>query len=124
VVADVRAELKARIAEMIVWGVDPDKVVLDPGLGFAKTAVHNWRLLANLDALQSLGHPVLIGASRKRFLAEFVAEGAPTSARDEPTAIITALAARAGVWGVRVHDVESTRRSLAVAKAWDTGAQS
>jgi dihydropteroate synthase len=124
VVADVRAELKARIAEMIVWGVDPDKVVLDPGLGFAKTAAHNWRLLGHLDALQSLGHPVLIGASRKRFLAEFVAEGAPTSARDEPTAIVTALAARAGAWGVRVHDVESTRRSLAVAKAWDTGAQS
>lgn len=123
VVYDVRAELKARIAEMIVWGVDPDRVVIDPGLGFAKTAAHNWQLLGHLDALQSLGYPVLVGASRKRFLAEFVPEGAPSSARDEPTAIVTALAARAGAWGVRVHDVESTRRALAVARAWDTGAQ-
>ncbi|MEP6478568.1 MAG: dihydropteroate synthase [Rhodoglobus sp.] len=122
VVADVRTELKARIAELIVWGVDPAKVIIDPGLGFAKTGEHNWKLLGHLNELTSIGYPVLVGASRKRFLATLVADGAPTEARDEPTAIITALAAQAGAWGVRVHDVRSTRLALEVWTQWNAGA--
>lgn len=122
VVADVRNELKARIAELIVWGVDPAKVIIDPGLGFAKTGDHNWKLLGHLNELTSLGYPVLVGASRKRFLAGLVPDGAPTEARDEPTAIITALAAQAGAWGVRVHDVRSTKLALEVWTQWNAGA--
>ncbi|MCU1417220.1 MAG: folP, partial [Schumannella sp.] len=68
VVAEVRAELKARVAELVVVGVEPSRIVLDPGLGFAKDAGHNWQLLGRLDELASLGHGILIGASRKRFL--------------------------------------------------------
>ena len=124
VVADVRTELKARLAEMTVTGIDPQKVVLDPGLGFAKTADHNWQLLAHLAELASLGHPLLVGASRKRFLAPFAADGAPPPARDEASAIVAALAVHAGAWGVRVHDVPSTRVALDVVAAWQNGRQS
>lgn len=124
VVADVRNELKQRLAEMLVWGIDPAKVILDPGLGFAKTAEHNWALLGALPELQSLGHRVLIGASRKRFLAEFAPEGAAPAARDEATAILSALAADAGVWGVRVHDVAGTKLSLDLWSAWHAGKRS
>lgn len=122
VVADVRSELKARLAEMIVSGIDPARVILDPGLGFAKTADHNWQLLGHLDKIVSLGHPVLIGASRKRFLEPFAPEGSAPAARDEASAVVAALAARAGVWGVRVHDVVGTKAALAVADAWKGGA--
>jgi dihydropteroate synthase len=118
VVADVRTDLKARIAEMTVWGIDPGRVVLDPGIGFAKTAEHNWALLGRLDELATLGFPLLIGASRKRFLAPW---GAKAKQRDEATAIISALAAQSGAWGVRVHDVASTRRALEVQAAWEGG---
>jgi dihydropteroate synthase len=124
VVADVRTELEARLAEMTVMGVDPQKVVLDPGLGFAKTPEHNWQLLAHLDELASLGHPLLIGASRKRFLAPFAADGAPPAARDEASAVVAALAVHGGAWGVRVHDVPATRLALGVVAAWQNGRQS
>jgi dihydropteroate synthase len=103
---------------MLVWGIDPRRVILDPGIGFAKTAAHNWALLGRLDALQSLGHRVLIGTSRKRFLSAFAAPEAPTSARDFPTAVTSVLAAEAGAWGVRVHDVAATRTALDVWQAW------
>ncbi|MGX5682249.1 dihydropteroate synthase [Schumannella luteola] len=118
VVADVRTELKARVAEMAVWGIDPERVVLDPGLGFSKDAEQNWQLLARLDELASLGFPILVGASRKRFLSPW---GAKAKARDEATAIVSALAAASGAWGVRVHDVASTRRALEVQAAWEGG---
>jgi dihydropteroate synthase len=121
VVIDVRSELKARLAEMIVAGIDPANVVLDPGLGFAKTADHNWQLLGRLDELESLGHPVLVGASRKRFLAPFAPDGSPAAERDAATAVVSALAARAGAWGVRVHDVVGTRMALGIAGAWQQG---
>lgn len=121
VVADVRAELKTRLAEMVVSGISRDKVILDPGLGFAKTAEHNWQLLARIDEIASLGHPLLIGASRKRFLAEFAAPDAPATARDLPTAVVTGLLAQAGVWAVRVHDVPTTRAALGVWTAWEKG---
>jgi dihydropteroate synthase len=118
VVVDVRTELKARVAEMTVVGIDPSRVILDPGLGFAKTAEHNWQLLGRLDEVQSLGFPVLVGASRKRFLSPW---GETPADRDDATAIVSALAAQAGAWGVRVHDVESTRRALDVQAAWENG---
>jgi dihydropteroate synthase len=121
VVTDVRDALKARIAEMLVWGISPDKIVLDPGLGFAKTADHNWALLKALPQLETIGYPILIGASRKRFLSPFVAEGAPADERDFASAIISALAAQAGVWGVRVHDVAATATALDIWAAWNSG---
>lgn len=121
VVREVRDALKSRIAELLVWGVSPERIIIDPGLGFAKNSEHNWAILGSLPELVSIGYPVLIGASRKRFLAQFAQEGAPTSARDDATATISALAAAAGVWGVRVHDVPSTRTALEVWAAWNQG---
>lgn len=112
VVHDVTDELAARAAAALAAGIDRSRIVLDPGLGFAKTADHNWELLAGLDELAALGHPLLIGASRKRFLGTLLAapDGTPRPAteRDAATVAVTALAASAGVWGVRVHDVASS----------------
>jgi dihydropteroate synthase len=121
VVLEVRNALKGRIAEMLVWGISPDKIVLDPGLGFAKTHDHNWALLKALPRLESIGYPLLIGASRKRFLAPFVDNDAPSSERDFATAVVSALAAQAGVWGVRVHNVAATASALDVWSAWNSG---
>jgi dihydropteroate synthase len=119
VVADVRAELVARADAALLAGVDPGRIVLDPGLGFAKNAAHNWALLRRLDALVALGFPVLVGASRKRFLGNLLGgpDGTPRppAGRDTATAAISALAACAGAWGVRVHDVESSLDAVAVA---------
>ncbi len=121
VVTQVCAELAERRDALLAAGVAADRLVLDPGLGFAKLAEHNWALLARLDALIGLGHPVLVGASRKAFLAELgVAAGEPPrapAARDAATGATSAIAALAGVWGVRVHDVPSTRDALAVVAA-------
>jgi len=122
VVGDVRTEIQRRVAELIVWGVDERRIIVDPGLGFAKTAAHNWKLLGNLDRLQSLGYPVLIGASRKRFLADLLPGDAEIDDRDPATAVISALAAQAGVWGVRVHDIATTKAALAVWSEWEKGA--
>ena len=116
VVAEVRADLKNRVAELVVAGVDPGKIVLDPGIGFGKTAEHNWALLNHLDEIASLGQGILIGASRKRFIGALLPEGAPMTDRDLPTAVISALVARQGAWAVRVHDVPSTRIALAIAE--------
>jgi dihydropteroate synthase len=121
VVADVCAELGDRLGSLIGAGVDPARVVVDPGLGFAKTAAHNWALLAGMPDLLALGFPVLIGASRKRFLGELLGEEdqpRPVQERDAATDAITALAAAAGAWGVRVHDVRGSRDAVAVAGAW------
>ena len=123
VVSEVRSELRSRIAELIVAGVDPQQVVIDPGLGFSKDAGHNWQLLSRLGELASLGHGILIGASRKRFLGQLLPEGAPTDERDLPTSVVSALAAQAGVWGVRVHDVVGTRIALEVVTRWENGAR-
>ncbi|MDN5932901.1 MAG: dihydropteroate synthase [Pseudonocardia sp.] len=126
VIGEVRAELVARADAAVLAGVDPGLLVLDPGLGFAKTAAHNWALLRRLDVLVALGFPVLVGASRKRFLGELLADagGVPrrTPGRDGATAAITALAAHAGAWGVRVHDVDGSMDAVAVAAAWQLGA--
>jgi dihydropteroate synthase len=122
VVAEVRNELKQRIAELVVWGADPAKIIVDPGIGFGKLPDENWQLLGQLDSLATLDHRVLVGVSRKRILAEFVPDGAPPSERDEATAIVSALAAQAGAWAVRVHDVARTRDALRVWEAWERGA--
>lgn len=120
-VAEVRAELAARVAGLLERGVAPDRLILDPGLGFSKNAGHNWQVLAGLPQFESLGHPVLIGASRKRFLGALLPEGADVAERDAPTAVVSALAAQAGVWAVRVHDVRSTKIALDVVRAWQAG---
>ena len=125
VVAEVRAELVARVDAAVLAGVDPAALVLDPGLGFAKTAEHNWALLRELNLLTDLGFPVLIGASRKRFLGVLLADaaGEPRSpeGREVATAAVSALAAAAGAWGVRVHDVGMSLDAVAVATAWQLG---
>lgn len=122
VVADVRDELSARLAALHDAGVRPEQVVLDPGLGFAKAGALNWPLLAHLDALHALGRPVLVGASRKRFLGHLLADPAghpaPPRARDDATAAISALSAAAGAWCVRVHTVRASADAVRVAAAW------
>ena len=121
VVAEVVAELADRTEVALAAGVDPALLVLDPGLGFAKDAEHNWELLARLDALAALGHPLLVGASRKRFLGALLAgpDGvpAPPPARDAATAALTAILAARGVWGVRVHEVGPSADAVRVAAA-------
>jgi len=124
VVTDVVAELGQRAADAVAAGIDPRAVVLDPGLGFAKGAEHNWALLHHLDRLRALGHPVLVGASRKRFLGSLLAAGdepRAMAARDRATDAVSALAAAAGAWCVRVHDVRGSRDAVEVAAAWTRG---
>jgi dihydropteroate synthase len=126
VVADVRAELIARVDTAVSGGVDPAALVLDPGLGFAKTAAHNWSLLAELDSLVRLGFPLLVGASRKSFLGKLLAgpDGTPrpVEEREHATTALTAYAALRGAWGVRVHEVgPSVDAALAVAAIEEAG---
>jgi dihydropteroate synthase len=125
VVAEVSGELLAQVDAATAAGVDPGALILDPGLGFAKTAEHNWALLHHLPTLVGLGFPVLIGASRKRFLGTLLADsaGEPRSpdGREVATAALTALAAAGGAWGVRVHDVGASRDAVLVAEAWQAG---
>ncbi|BBZ64691.1 dihydropteroate synthase [Mycolicibacterium insubricum] len=122
VVADVRTELLAAVEDAVAAGVSPERLIIDPGLGFAKAAQHNWALLRALPRLVDTGLPVLVGASRKRFLGSLLAgdDGTPRSpdGREVATATISALAAEHGVWGVRVHDVRASADALAVAAAW------
>ena len=121
VVADVCRELGSRRDELLEAGVNEDLLVLDPGLGFSKTAEHNWALLAALPELHELGHPVLLGASRKTFLGRLRrAPGEaprPPADRDLETTATSVMAAMAGLWCVRVHDVASTVRVLSVVSA-------
>ncbi|MGH3517305.1 MAG: dihydropteroate synthase [Haloechinothrix sp.] len=125
VVGEVRDELLRQVEVALAAGVSAEAIVLDPGLGFAKRAEHNWALLNRLDALLSLGFPVLIGASRKRFLGSLLsgADGAPRApdGREDATAAISALAAAAGAWGVRVHEVGASLDAVTVAAAWQRG---
>ncbi len=120
VVAEVRSELLQRVDAALAAGVDASRLVLDPGLGFAKTARHNWALLAALPSLAELGFPVLVGASRKAFLGSLLAAPnatpRPVGEREDATTALTAYAALHGAWGVRVHEVRpSVDAALAVA---------
>lgn len=117
-VADVVAgELRARVDAIRAAGIPDERVVLDPGLGFAKTGLQNWELLRGIERIQELGFPVLVGASRKRFLGELLADPdgglRPVDEREFAHAAVVAMLARAGVWGVRVHDVRAARDVLA-----------
>ena len=122
VVTDVRTELLAAVDAAVAAGVDPANLIIDPGLGFAKSAAHNWALLRALPDLVATGIPVLVGASRKRFLGTLLAESTgqvrPPDGRETATAVISALAALHGAWGVRVHDVRASVDALKVLGAW------
>jgi dihydropteroate synthase len=120
VVKDVRTELLARVDDAVAAGVDESALVLDPGLGFAKTAAHNWAILAALDSLVEIGLPVLVAASRKSFLGSLLSDsdGTPRGMdeREDATTALTAYCADRGVWGVRVHQVRpSADAALTVA---------
>jgi len=121
VVAEVRTELCARVDAALAAGVDADRLILDPGLGFAKRPEHNWRLSAHLPALVELGFPVLVGASRKSYLGSLLAspdgKPRPVDEREFATAATSLLAIQAGAWGVRVHNVRATVDALAVLAA-------
>jgi dihydropteroate synthase len=119
VTRDVLSELRSRIDALLAAGISPGKLWTDPGLGFAKTPEHNWQILHDLNQFVALGYPVLLGASRKRFLAPF---GERPADRDEATATISVLAAEVGVAAVRVHDVQRTVEALRVRDAWWGGA--
>jgi dihydropteroate synthase len=123
VVADVRDELMASVDAAVAAGVDPVNVIIDPGLGFAKTAEHNWAILRALPEFVATGVPVLVGASRKRFLGTLLAgrdgEPRPPDGREAATAVISALAGLHGAWGVRVHDVQASVDALKVLEAWN-----
>ncbi len=127
VVADVRTELTRQADAALAAGVDPDRIVLDPGLGFAKTGEHNWALLARLDELVALGYPVLVGASRKSFLGRLLAgpDGAPAPVdrREDATVAAGVLAAVMGAWGLRVHEVRPTVDAMKVVGAWAEAAE-
>lgn len=119
VVAEVCAELRDRTEDALKAGVPPDRIIVDPGLGFAKTAEHNWELSRHLDRVIDLGFPVLFGSSRKSYLGKLLAgpDGAPrpVGQREAATLATTVLAVDAGVWGVRVHDV---RANVDAIKVW------
>ena len=120
VVKDVRTELLARVDAAVAAGVEPARLVIDPGLGFAKSGAHNWTLLAALDSLVEIGLPVLVAASRKSFLGSLLADsdGTPRHVddREAATTALTAYCAERGVWGVRVHQVRpSVDAALTVA---------
>ena len=121
VVAEVCAELRERADAAIAAGVDAGRIIVDPGLGFAKTAEHNWQLSAHLDAVLAIGFPVLFGSSRKSYLGSLLAgpDGTPrpVTMREAATLATTLLAVDAGVWGVRVHDVASTSDAIRVWQA-------
>ncbi|HEY0716257.1 MAG TPA: dihydropteroate synthase [Streptosporangiaceae bacterium] len=131
VVAEVRDELRRRVDAVVAEGVDPSLIILDPGLGFSKLNEHNWRVLASLPEIARLGpdpagplrsFPVLVGASRKRFLGRLLAapDGTPRpfAGSDDATVATTALAAAAGAWCVRVHQVPANADAVRVAAAW------
>ncbi len=123
VVAAVRAELAERVAAAQAAGLPPERIVLDPGLGFAKSGEHNWALMRGLHALAGLGHPLLVGASRKSFLGSLLADadGTPreVSEREHATTALTVLLAQQGAWGLRVHDVRAARDALLTLSRWE-----
>lgn len=121
VVVEVRAELVARRDAALGAGIDPDRLLLDPGLGFAKSSRHSWTLVRALPVFAGLGSPLLVGASRKGFLGALLADpdGTPRPAleRDAATAALTVLAAQAGAWAVRVHEVRASADAVRVVAA-------
>ena len=127
VVADVSAELRERLDAAAQAGVRPERVAVDPGIGFSKTADQNWDVLAGMERLHDLGHPVLIATSRKRFLGALLADAAgelrPTELREDGTTATSTLAAAAGAWCIRTHTVLATLDAVKVAQRWAMGAR-
>jgi dihydropteroate synthase len=122
VVTAVRDELAARVDAMLAAGIERDRIVLDPGLGFAKRAEHNWQLLRDLGPVRALGFPLLVGVSRKSFLGTLLASDGsprPVGEREHANTALTVLLAQQGVWGLRVHDVLAARDALRVLERLD-----
>jgi len=122
VVTAVRDELAARVDALLAAGVSPDRIVLDPGVGFAKRPDHNWQLLRDLGPVRGLGFPLLVGVSRKSFLGTLLASGGtprPVGEREHANTALTVLLAQQGVWGLRVHDVLAAKDALRVLERLD-----
>jgi dihydropteroate synthase len=123
VVEDVLSELQPQIDKAESAGIPAERIVVDPGLGFAKTGEHNWALLTRLERIVGLGYPVLLAASRKTFLGRLLADATtgddrPPDGRDAATAVLSALIALSGAWCVRVHEVPSSLDAVRVAARW------
>lgn len=125
VAEEVAQELQARVAVALAAGIKRENIIVDPGLGFAKDMKQNWQLVARLDEIEKLGLPVLVGASRKRFIAGALDEEEPNSVsherRDVATAVLTALLMQRKLWGVRVHNVLSTVDAINIVGALHEG---
>lgn len=124
VVEDVLRELLTRVDEALAAGVRRERIIIDPGLGFAKTADHNWALLSRLDRFVGAGYPVLVAASRKSFLGSLLSvDGTPRppGGREDATTAISALSAIGGAWCVRAHHVQASLDAVKVAAAWKAG---
>ena len=113
VVKEVKDELDERVTDLLKAGVQAEQIILDPGIGFAKEPEHNWEILKNIERFQLLGYPLLIGASRKRFLGELV-NAKETDDREAASIALTAELARLNIWGVRTHSVKPHRDAIAV----------
>jgi len=128
VATDVAAELKLRVHAALATGVKPSQIVIDPGLGFAKDMQQNWKLVARLEKLEELGYPILVGASRKRFIAGVIEPVEPAEVsnerRDLATAVLTALLLQRKIWGVRVHNVLATSDAIKIVAALRDAEQS
>lgn len=120
VVKEVKEELEARIESAIEAGVNPEQIIVDPGLGFSKLPEHNWELLKNLDRIGLLGYPILIGASRKRFLGELTGSTDPED-REAASIAITSLVAKQNVWAVRTHSVKPHRDAILIVDRMQKG---
>jgi len=122
VVGEVRDELRQRVDAAVGAGVSQDRIAVDPGIGFAKTAEHNWQLLAHLDALDALGLPILVGSSRKSFLGTLLADAdgnpRPVLDREDANVALTTLSGLLGVWAVRVHQARASVDALRVVSRW------
>ena len=122
VVADVMSELREQLAATVGAGIEPGRIAVDPGIGFSKTADHNWDVLGGMERLHELGHPVLIATSRKRFLGRLLADGSgglrAPHLREDATTATSALAAAAGAWCIRTHAVRPTLDAVLVAGRW------
>lgn len=126
IVTEVVTELGARVEAAAAAGIAPSRVIVDPGIGFGKRGAQNWAVLRALSRITGIGPRVLVGTSRKRFLAETLEPGgdeASTPRRDLATAVTSVFSAQSGAWAVRVHDVVATVDALKVADAWESGAR-
>ena len=113
VVSEVKEELDNRVIELLKSGVNEEQIILDPGIGFAKLPIHNWDVLKGIDRISMLGYPILIGASRKRFLGDLLGANSPDD-REAASIALTTLLAQREIWGVRTHSVKAHRDAIAV----------